>query len=168
MLSSMCSSDRGAQQPGAVVRVGQQQTERKGVEKLLQIGVVQRRTAGRKRRRRAPARTARAGRPARPRNTSSSHSGPMMQAHAERCCRQRHLRLPYRPPCRRGRAAGQSADRRRLIIALPMSEPIHMKRDSRSPPTGSYAPRAAQLPAERHGRHALAPYAERRSGSETA
>ena len=32
---------RGAQQSGAVVRVGQQQTERKGVEKLLQIGVIQ-------------------------------------------------------------------------------------------------------------------------------
>ena len=32
---------RGTQQSGAVVRVGQQQTERKGVEKLLQIGVIQ-------------------------------------------------------------------------------------------------------------------------------
>lgn len=41
MLNSMCSSTEVRSSPGAVVRVGQQQTKRKGVEKLLQIGVIQ-------------------------------------------------------------------------------------------------------------------------------
>ena len=147
--------DRNAQQPCAVVHIGEQQTEQERIEKLLQIGVVQRKQQGGNK---GAGRLSVACEPSCDQTAEQQLLAQRPeQAHADDVDRERH-RVYHIVHDRRGRAACDQTDEVGHGAADERADPHEGEADHRPP---DERPRARQLFAERHGRHTLAD-AERR------